>query len=103
MGYFTSRIGPQRRPLPDIPQNPLNGIYGPTFSKALNLAKQLGITPSTEVIKSLEMAEMAHSTSDPHPQKKRKFQGQGFTIKDKGKGKEKARDCSVQKKFGKTP
>jgi hypothetical protein len=35
---------------------------------------------------------MAHSTSDPRPQKKRKFHGQGFTIKDKGKGKEKATD-----------
>jgi hypothetical protein len=35
---------------------------------------------------------MACSTSDPRPQKKRKFHGQGFTIKDKGKGKEKATD-----------
>jgi hypothetical protein len=50
------------------------------------------MTPTTKVIKSLEMAEMARSTSNPRPQKKRKFHGQGFTIKDKGKGKEKATD-----------
>jgi hypothetical protein len=92
MGYFASRIGPQRRLLPDIPQDPQNGIYGPTFGKALNLAKRLRITPTTEVIKTLEIAEMACSTSNPCPQKKRKFQGQVFTIKDKGKGKEKVMD-----------
>jgi hypothetical protein len=45
-----------------------------------------------EVVKTLEIAEMAHSTSDPCPQKKRKFQEQGFTIKGAGKGKEKATD-----------
>jgi hypothetical protein len=92
MGYFASRIGPQRRPLPDPPRDPRDGIYGPTFGKALKLAQRLGITPTAEVVKTLEVAEMACSTSDPCPQKKRKFHGQGFTIKDKGKGKEKAID-----------
>jgi hypothetical protein len=50
------------------------------------------MTPTTEVVKTLERAEMAHSTSDPCPQKKRKFLGEGFTIKDQGKGKEKVTD-----------
>jgi hypothetical protein len=92
MGYFASRVGPQHHPLPDLPRDPLDGIYGPTFGKALSLAKRLRMTPTTEVVKSLEIAEMVQSTSDPCPQKKRKFHGQGFIIKDKGKGKEKATD-----------
>jgi hypothetical protein len=50
------------------------------------------MTPTAQVVKTLEMAEMARSTSDPRPQKKRKFQGQGFTIGAKGKGKEKVTD-----------
>ena len=65
MGYFASAIL-AGRPLPPVPPiSPLDSQW-PTFGKALELAH-----PTTETLKTLEMAEMAKEriTSHPRPRK----------------------------------
>ena len=70
MGYFASTIK-ARRPLPPTPPvNPETGFYGNTFGKALNLAHRLGVTPTTETVKTLEQTVVARKTCDPHPNKR---------------------------------
>ena len=51
LGYFASPI--EARPPP-----PPSSIY-PTFNRALELSRKIGVRPSTETIKTLEVAEIA--------------------------------------------
>ena len=92
------------RPLPPIPPTsptpPTKSIY-PHFNKAMDLAHRLGVQPTIETIKKLEMAqqEMVRKPRDPRPtphnpqkhtQNSQQPRGepQGF----EGKGKERAKD-----------
>ena len=70
MGYFASAIKTGRPLPPTPPVNPETGFYGKTFGKALNLTHRLGVTPTTETVKTLEKAVVAHESHDPHPNKR---------------------------------
>ena len=70
MGYFASAIKAGRPLPPTPPVNLETGFYGKTFGKALNLAHRLGVTPTTETVKTLERAVVARESCDPHPNKR---------------------------------
>ena len=83
MGYFAAQMK-QGRPLPPTPPTPFfpptppiqpTESFYPHFSAAMNLSRKLGIKPTIETVKKLEMAqqEMARKkSSDPRPNKSRK-------------------------------
>ena len=66
MGYFAAQMR-AGRPLPPTPTTPSTSFY-PHFNKALELSKALGVKPTIETVKKLEMAqqEMARKSRDPH-------------------------------------
>ena len=56
--YFASRIM-AGRPLPTPPaSDPLDSVY-PSFGRALSLSHRLGVRPSTETLKNLEIVVAA--------------------------------------------
>ena len=103
MGYFTTQMR-EGRPLPPIPTSPPSPptpSFYPHFNKALNLAHRLGVKPTIETMKKLEMAqtEMARKPCDPcpishNPQKcaRNSQQPQGNPQGLEGKGKGRAKD-----------
>ena len=97
MGYFAAQMK-AGRPLPPTPSTP---SFYPHFNKALDLAHTLGVKPTIETMKKLEMAqtEMARKPRDPcpTPQNPRKRarnsqqprgEPQGFEGKGKGRAKD---------------
>ena len=70
MGYFASTIKAGRPLPPTPPVNPKMGFYSKTFGKALDLAHRLGVTPTTETVKTLKKAVVARETRDPRPNKR---------------------------------
>ena len=78
---------------------PMHHSPYPSFNKAMSLVKRLGVRPTTEVVKTLEVAEV-EKARDPRPAKRSRpnppeprgnAQGQSTTAK----GKEKAKDDEV--------
>ena len=95
------------RPLPPTPTIPPTSPIPPTksfspyFNKAVDLAHRLGVKPTIETVKRLEMAEqeMARKPRDPrstprNPRKRTRnwLQPRGEPQGFKGKGKERAKD-----------
>ena len=71
MGYFAAQMK-AGRPLPPTPPTPSfqpTESFFPHFNKAMDLAHRLGVKPTIEMVKKLEMAqqEMARKSHDPHP------------------------------------
>ena len=103
MGYFAAQMR-EGHPLPPIPPTspiPLTKSFYPYFNKAVDLAHRLGVKPTIEIVKRLEMAEqkMVQKPCDPHstpcnPRKcaQNSLQPQGEPQGLKGKGKERAKD-----------
>ena len=101
MGYFATQMkaGRPLPPTPPIPSFQPTESFFPHFNKAMDLAHRLGVKPTIETVKRLEMAqqEMAWKSHDPQPTKSRKCartsqqprgEAQGFTGKGKGKAKD---------------
>ena len=97
MGYFAAQMK-AGHPLPPTP--PTSSFYL-HFDKALNLAHRLGVKPTIETMKTLEMAqtEMARKSKDPRPttrnprkRVRNSQQPRGEPQGLKGKGKERAKD-----------
>jgi len=63
MGYFAA----QAKVVPPPP--PPSTVY-PTFNAALQLARNIGVRPSIEILKTLEVAEIVQGSSDPRPSKR---------------------------------
>ena len=110
MGYFAAQMK-AGRPLPPTPPTPYfppsppiqpTELFYPHFGVAMNLSKKLGLKPTIETVKRLEMAqqEMARKKSSdprPTPRNPRKCmqnlqQPQGKPQGLEGKGKERAKD-----------
>ena len=53
--------------IPPTPPPPSTSVYTP-FNRALDLAHNLGVRPSTETLKTLEVAEIEKAL-DPRPKK----------------------------------
>ena len=76
MGYFAAQMK-AGQPLPPTPPTPSfqpTESFFPHFNKAMDLAHRLGVKPTIETVKRLEMAqqEMAWKSCDPQPTKSRK-------------------------------
>ena len=54
--------------IPPTPPPPSTSVYAP-FNRTLDLAHNLGVRPSTETLKILEVAEI-EKAQDPHPKKR---------------------------------
>ena len=73
MGYFAAQMR-EGCPLPPIPPTspiPPTQSFFPHFNRALDLAHRLGVKPTIETVKRLEMAqqEMGRKPCDPCPTK----------------------------------
>ena len=88
MGYIASPVAylPTRKPPTPLP---IGSGSWTTFNKSLDLAQRLGVRPSIETLKTLEVAEIA---KDPRPTKRSRIQFEelprGEAIGQKGKAKE---------------
>ena len=101
MRYFAAQMkaGCPLPPTPPTPSFQPTESFFPHFNKATDLAHRLGVKPTIETVKRLEMAqqEMARKPHDPHPNKspkrvhlsqKPRGEAQGFIGKGKGKAKD---------------
>ena len=97
MGYFAAQMK-AGCPLPPTPSTP---SFYPHFDKALDLAHRLGVKPTIETMKKLEMAqtEMARKPHNPRPTPRNprkcmrnlqqpRGEPQGFEGKGKGRAKD---------------
>ena len=97
MGYIASPVAYLPTPRPPTPL-PIGHGSWPTFNKALNLAQRLGVRPSIETLKTLEVAE-TQKADDPRPNKRSRIQFEGLprgeALGQKGKAKAAPKDDDV--------